>query len=146
MNPASPDAGRPPDWWTWLSQHQPLLWWLFVASLLSLLLAALLLPWLVTRLPADWLLADAARQPRGLGPGLMWLLRNALGVVLLVAGLAMLVLPGQGLLTILLGLLLADVPGKRRLVRRIAARPAIRAALDRLRARAGKEPFRYDGP
>lgn len=146
MNARASEGGRPPEWWTWLSQHQPLLWWLFVASLASLLLAALLLPWLVTRLPADWFLATPARRPRGPVAGLLWLLRNALGVVFLVAGVAMLVLPGQGLLTILLGLLLADVPGKRALVRRLVARPGIRAALDRLRARAGKEPFRYDAP
>ena len=62
----------------------------------------------------------------------------------MLAGLAMLVLPGQGLLTILIGLMLLDFPGKRRLERRIVARPAILAMLNRMRARRGRDPLRVD--
>ena len=47
---------------------------------------------------------------------LMWGLRNAVGLVLVTAGLAMLVLPGQGIITLLVGIILMDFPGKHRLV------------------------------
>ena len=65
-------------------------------------------------------------------------------MLLLVAGALMLVLPGQGLLTIGLGLGLVDLPfwsaaRKRALLLRIARRPAIRSSLDRLRS----EPLRF---
>ena len=58
---------------------------------------------------------------------------------------AMLVLPGQGLLTILIGLLLLEFPGKRALERRLVARPGIKTFLDRIRARRGKPPLEVDG-
>ena len=67
--------------------------------------------------------------------------RNALGAVLLAAGIAMLVLPGQGLLTILLGLMLVDFPGKRRAERALVARPNVFEALNWLRAKAGRPPL-----
>jgi hypothetical protein len=53
----------------------------------------------------------------------------------------MLVLPGQGLLTILIGLLLLDFPGKRALERRLLRRPGLRAFLDRMRVKRGRAPF-----
>src|SRR5688572_19372307 len=48
-------------------------------------------------------------------PWLYWAIvigKNLLGVVLIVLGIIMLVLPGQGLLTILIGLMLLSAPGK----------------------------------
>jgi hypothetical protein len=61
--------------------------------------------------------------------------------VLLVAGVAMLVLPGQGLLMVLLALSLVDLPKKRVLVRTIVQRPPVWRALSYFRERAGKPPF-----
>jgi hypothetical protein len=57
-------------------------------------------------------------------------------------GLVLLVLPGQGLLTMLAGLVLLDLPGKRAFERRVVARPRVLSALNWLRARAGREPLR----
>jgi len=134
------------SWWQWLQEQHALLGWLFVGSLLSLALTVALLPMLVVRLPADWFVAERATSPRAASVAgiALRVAKNVLGVVFVLAGIAMLVLPGQGVLTILIGLLLIDGPGKRALVRRIVARPAIRSVLDRVRARAGREPFRWD--
>ena len=65
-------------------------------------------------------------------------LKNVAGGGLVLLGLAMLVLPGQGILTILIGLTFLDFPGKRRLEIWIVQRPSIRYALDRVRKRAGR--------
>ena len=70
-------------------------------------------------------------------------LRNAVGWVFVVAGIAMLVLPGQGLLSILAGLVLIDFPGKHRLERRLLGSPGVRRAMNWLRRRAGKPPFDF---
>ena len=56
-------------------------------------------------------------------------------------GLILLVLPGQGLLTILIGLLLLDFPGKRAVELKLVRRPGIAAFLNRMRARHGRPPF-----
>lgn len=67
--------------------------------------------------------------------------KNALGALLLVLGAAMLVLPGQGLLTILVGLLLIDFPGKYRLERRLLGGPRVLRAINALRERWKKPPL-----
>jgi hypothetical protein len=68
-------------------------------------------------------------------------LKNVLGAFLVVAGALMLFTPGQGVLTILLGLLLLDLPGKRPLERKLVSLPRVRQALNRLRARFGRPPL-----
>lgn len=69
--------------------------------------------------------------------------KNFLGVVLVVLGVVMSLpgVPGQGLLTILLGVMLLDFPGKRELERKIVSRPAVLHAINRLRARFHKPPL-----
>ncbi len=68
-------------------------------------------------------------------------LKNVLGAFLVVAGTLMLFTPGQGVLTILLGLLLLDLPGKRTLERKLVSLPRVHRALNRLRARIGRPPL-----
>jgi hypothetical protein len=65
-------------------------------------------------------------------------LKNVLGVVLLIAGLIMLIAPGQGLLTIMIGLTLIDFPGKYRLESWFVTRPAVWKSVNWLRRRAGR--------
>ena len=64
----------------------------------------------------------------------------ALGVVLSLPG-----VPGQGLLTILLGVMLLDFPGKHRLEQKLLSRPSIVNAINGLRGRFGKPPLELDG-
>jgi len=59
----------------------------------------------------------------------------------ILAGIAMLVLPGQGLLSILIGVTLLNFPGKYALERRIVGRPAVSRTLNRIRARARRPPL-----
>ena len=70
--------------------------------------------------------------------------KNVLGVVFLLAGIAMLVLPGQGLLTMLLGILFIDFPGKHRLENKLIRHPTILQAINTLREKSGKPPFTFD--
>lgn len=132
--------------WQWLREHDAVLAGMFALSIGSLVLAAVLLPVLVARLPADYFVASR-RQLRAERSVSAWALRiakNLLGVVFVLAGILMLVLPGQGLLTILIGLLLLDFPGKRALELRLIRRPALRAFLDRMREKRGRPPLRVE--
>ena len=69
--------------------------------------------------------------------------RNAAGVLLVRLGLVMALpgIPGQGILTMIVGLTMVDFPGKRGLERRLIGRPHILRALNRLRARFGRAPL-----
>ena len=66
---------------------------------------------------------------------------NILGVILIIAGVIMLVLPGQGVLTIVIGLILLDFPGKKRLLNRLVALKSVQNALNYLRKKMGKPLF-----
>jgi hypothetical protein len=69
------------------------------------------------------------------------LARNVLGLFLVAAGILMLVLPGQGTLTILIGLLLIDFPRKREMERRVVSLPKVLETINWLRRRAGRAPI-----
>ncbi len=71
------------------------------------------------------------------------LIKNAVGTMLLAAGIAMLVLPGQGILTILAALALLNFPGKRTLEMWILHRPSILRTVNWLRRRAHQEPLEF---
>jgi hypothetical protein len=66
------------------------------------------------------------------------ILKNIVGWAFILAGIAMLVLPGQGILTILIGVSLANFPGKYALERRLVRKPAVARTLNRIREKAGK--------
>lgn len=74
------------------------------------------------------------------------ILKNLLGVFLILLGILLSLpgVPGQGILTILLGLIMLDIPGKRPLEARIIKRPTVLSAVNRLRARFGKPPLVMD--
>jgi len=132
--------------WNWAASNEWLMAGLTLASVAMFVGSLLALPFLVARLPADYFV-DPRRHTSGLRRlhPLVYLavlvLKNLVGWVLVLAGIAMLVLPGQGLVTILLGLVLSDFPGKFALERRLACTPAIFNALNWLRGRAGHPPL-----
>ena len=72
--------------------------------------------------------------------------KNLLGVFLVILGIVLSLpgVPGQGILTILLGLIMLDIPGKRPLEAKIIQRPTVLAAVNNLRARYGKPPLIMD--
>ena len=69
--------------------------------------------------------------------------KNTLGIVLVLLGILMSIpgVPGQGILTILLGVMLVDFPGKRRLEYKLVSRPRVLETINRLRLRFGKPPL-----
>ncbi len=72
--------------------------------------------------------------------------KNALGVLLVVMGILLSLpgVPGQGILTILLGIMLLDLPGLRRLELKLVSRPKVFKTINRLRHRFGKPPLVLD--
>jgi hypothetical protein len=72
--------------------------------------------------------------------------KNVAGVVLVLLGLVMALpgIPGQGVLTMIVGLTLIDFPGKRGLECRLIGRPRILRTINRLRARFDRAPLEMD--
>ena len=100
---------------------------------------------LIVRMPADYLTRDRATRSDDRTHVVfriaILILRNAIGIVLLGAGLIMLVTPGQGILFIFLGLMFLDFPGKHRLIERMIRQPRIYRSINKIRARTGKPPI-----
>ena len=111
------------------------------------ILSMLLVPWLIIQIPADYFLYPERRKH-------LWskshpiirisaiVLKNLLGYIFIAAGVAMLVLPGQGLLTIFMGMLLIDFPAKFKVERWLIERPAIFKAANWIRNKAHKGPLK----
>lgn len=119
---------------------------LFVASILA---TVIIVPAVLIRLPADYFKSDGERpQPfsKYPAPVRMALLigKNILGVSLVVLGIAMLVLPGQGVIVILIGVLLLDFPGKQKIERWLISRGPILKFANWLRRKGHKPPLVLD--
>jgi hypothetical protein len=73
-------------------------------------------------------------------------LKNLIGLILIVLGVIMSLpgVPGQGILTILLGLIMLDIPGKRPLETSLVKQPKVLQSINRLRERFGKPPLILD--
>ena len=129
-----------------LAEHQYLLWWMGVGSAFVFVISLLSLPWLVAQIPDDYFVPKK-RQPtqwktrQPLIRLIILIGKNCLGYMLLLGGILMLFLPGQGLLTMITGLLLIDYPGKFRLERKIVNTPTVLKSLNWLRAKAHKPPL-----
>jgi len=72
--------------------------------------------------------------------------KNALGAMLVGLGVVMLFTPGQGVLAILLGVSLLDIPGKRAVERRIVQRPSVLRLVNSMRAKANRPVLRFSPP
>ncbi len=135
----------------WIDANQMLLTGIGVSSLIISVASFILLPWLIAQIPYDYFAHDR-REPttwKELHPifrFMVLLLKNIMGFTLLLAGIAMLLLPGQGLLSILMGLILMDYPGKFQFERKIVSRPKLLQFINWLRRKQKQPPLVLEVP
>ncbi len=130
-----------------LTIDQTTIWYLAVFSIVSFIGTLLLVPVLVIRIPDDYFAEKKRRHWEPWAhehPVIRWSLlmaKNILGYIFIALGIAMLVLPGQGVLTILIGIMFINFPGKYRLERWVVMRAPVLNTINRLRRRAGRMPL-----
>jgi len=139
----------------WLSQLWAAVTWGQLVLGIGLFLGSLALSFgaiivVMVNIPANYF---SSHYKRDFLPGSSFIVRwgaviakNLFGVFLVLLGIALSLpgVPGQGILTILLGLIMLDIPGKRPLEARIIRRPTVLSAVNKLRWRYGKEPLVVD--
>ena len=134
---------------TLLATYGPALKWLGLVSTATFFLSLLIIPWLIGRLPQDFFLhLHEPRIREDEHPVIFILfrfLRYSLGAILLLSGLLMLFLPGQGILTMILGLSLLDFPGKRKAVDSLLDLHSVQHGLNWIRKKEHKDPFLFPG-
>jgi hypothetical protein len=130
---------------------QQLVLWSGAVSLGALAATVIGVPWVVARLPANYfsrshreVWRDIDGEPRF--ALVLGLLKNLLGACLVLLGLLMFFTPGQGVLTLLAGLLLMNFPGKYRVECWLVQQPGVLRGMNWLRARQGQPPFEAPGP
>ncbi len=118
--------------------------------LISLFLSFLAIVLVVVKIPANYFSSHYQRDFLPDSPFFVrWgavILKNLLGIFLILIGIVLSLpgVPGQGLLTILLGLIMLDIPGKRPIEAKIISRPTIQNAINKIRARFNKPPLVLD--
>ena len=132
----------------WVRGHSELTWGLTLTSAVTFVGSLVAVPPLLTWMPADYLLHLRRQQPREwIARHPVWrvstgIVKNLFGAVFVVVGIAMLVLPGQGLLTIFVGMTLLDLPGKRKLEVALLRRPGVNRAVGWLRRWWNRPPLK----
>jgi len=124
-------------------------WWGVVMSLVLFAGSMVLVTFIVINWPVDHFRAGRRpfwghRHPVIRVAGLI--LKNLAGAVLVALGIVMALpgVPGQGLLTALIGVTLLNFPGKTNLERKLNSRPAVCKAINSWRARFSRPPLELD--
>src|SRR5262245_34948603 len=118
----------------------------FGLFLVTFTLSLLMVSFVLVKIPPTYFHIEHNREFMVGKPWLVrWsglILKNIVGVLLIALGIVLSLpgVPGQGILTILLGLVMLDIPGKRPLEARIVRRPAVLSSINKLRARFNKPP------
>jgi hypothetical protein len=121
------------------------MWWMIGGTVVMFLGTLALLPWIVCRMPEDYFVRpELPMEDWSWKTIAVRLARNFVGVILILAGIAMLVLPGQGVLTILVGLACLSFRGKRKLMRWFVYHKGVLHGLNWIRQRRNLPPFCND--
>jgi archaellum biogenesis protein FlaJ (TadC family) len=119
-------------------------WILAVSSIVMFVASLIGIGIVLVRLPPDYFARTLDERQEYRREHWVWFLaRNLLGLLILIAGIVMLFMPGQGLLAILVGVLMIDFPGRRTVVRKIIERRGVMSAANGLRARFGRPAFEH---
>lgn len=134
----------------WIQLHQHTVEWLGALSILTFIGTLIVVPLLVIRMSDDYFMIENPRNHLFCRhhPVIRYtclFMKNILGVLFLLAGLAMLFLPGQGLITVLIGVMLMDFPRKRVLELSIIRQESILRSINWMRAKASRPPLRVPG-
>jgi hypothetical protein len=129
--------------WSFALEHAG---WLVAGSVLSLVISVVLGPALILRLPSGYFTyrhrqAVAAERRHPVLHLVLTGTKNVIGALFVLAGLLLLVLPGQGIITLLAGAIIMNYPGKFQFERWLVRRPRVLPALNWLRTKYGREPL-----
>jgi hypothetical protein len=127
----------------WVHIHETAFLWIGTLSIATFVGTLIIIPILIVRIPADYFKrkkqkTDHSHRQYLFIRILVLALKNLLGLIFIIAGLAMLLLPGQGFITILIGIMMLNFPGKFALQLRIVQRPTVLRAINWVRTKADR--------
>ncbi len=130
-----------------LDNYGSIITWLGIVSTVTFFLSLLIIPWIICKLKNDFFLhLHEHKKMEDQHPVifiLLRILRYSFGAILLLSGILMIFLPGQGLLTIILGISLLDFPGKQKAFDGILHLHPVQNGLNWIREKGAKSPFLF---
>ncbi|MEX0324981.1 MAG: PGPGW domain-containing protein [Puniceicoccaceae bacterium] len=126
----------------WIKENDALLAWSGVLGFLMFVVSIAAIPLIIAWMPEDYFVR-ISRKPFKRRPfrQVLRIFKNIFGLLLLLCGLILLLLPGQGILTIVIGISLIDFPGKHQLQLRLVRNPRIRQSIQWIRAKVHHKPL-----
>ena len=127
----------------WVADYQGYFILVGIISTIVFIVSIALMPYLLGLIDVHYFvnLPERALPINSLPQLLLIIIKSVLGFVLLIAGIIMLLTPGQGVICILLALFLMEFPGKHKLELKLIHHQPTFKTLNWLRAKAGKPPF-----
>ncbi len=125
----------------------PILELLGIISVFTFAISLFIIPWIIQRIPTDYFLhLHETNLPDTSDPKrfVLFIMRNCVGALLFIAGVLMLFLPGQGILTIIIGLFVMSFPGKNKFIASLVSSKKIRASLNWSRKKLSRPPFLWE--
>tara|TARA_A200000113_G_scaffold60515_1_gene51858 strand:- start:1834 stop:2265 length:432 start_codon:yes stop_codon:yes gene_type:complete len=130
---------------SWSSMNSDLLFLLGSLSIFILIISVFMMVLIISFLPEDYfrsenrnLISSVQNSRYPLLKLLVLITKNFFGVLLLLSGILMLVLPGQGILTIITGLIFMDYPGKYKFERKLLRQKGVINSINWIRSRLSK--------
>jgi hypothetical protein len=125
--------------------YKDLIIWLGLISMVIFFFSLLSIKWLVGMIPEDYFIRNGESKTKSNNPVLWYfvlIFKNLFGYTLIFGGIMMLILPGQGLFTIIIGLLLSNYPGKYKIEKKVIAIPSVLRSINWLRKKTNKPPIK----
>jgi len=130
---------------SWSSMNSDLLFLLGSLSIFILIISVFMMVLIISFLPEDYfksenrnLISSVQNSRYPLLKLLVLITKNFFGILLLLSGILMLVLPGQGILTIITGLVFMDYPGKYKFERKLIRQKGVINSINWIRSRLSK--------
>ena len=130
---------------SWSSMNSDLIFLLGSLSVFILIISVFMMVLIISFLPEDYfksenrnLISSVQNSRYPLLKLLALITKNFFGVLLFLSGILMLVLPGQGILTIITGLVFIDYPGKYKFERKLLRQKGVINSINWIRSRLSK--------
>ena len=119
-----------------------LLKFISILSALLFILSIIFIPYLILRLPKSYFVRELFERPsQNL---ILIFFKYIIGYLLIIFGLIMLVTPGQGLISILLGITLIPSTRRNKLIIYLIRLKGVQSSLNFIRVKFKKEQFHFD--
>ena len=126
----------------WISDYNQIIQWAGIVSVFLLFLSLFLLKYVILRLPEDYFItaSSISKSPQKI---IVRVAKNAVGFLLTICGIILLFTPGQGMITILIGLCLIDLAIVNQFKKKIINNSQVQKALNWIRTKKSVKPFNF---